>query len=83
MAMFVRSLLLRMGAGASAAGSSTASGPTYPSGYVPARSSPATSPIFILPTQTSPAPAVDPVVIRVRVIRELAFERGDVIQVVD
>ena len=84
------------GAGAGAAGSSTATGPTYPSGYVPARSPPAaTSPTSSLPTQTSPAPAVAPVsvpvVTRVRASHtfeatepgELAFERGDIIRVVD
>ena len=37
-------------AGAGAAGSSTVSGPTYPSCYVPERSPPATSPMSTLPT---------------------------------
>ncbi|KAI6001151.1 hypothetical protein EDD15DRAFT_2117160, partial [Pisolithus albus] len=84
--------------GSSTAGPSTGAGETYPSGYVPARSPPAAAASnSSLPAQTSPsaaaarAPASIPVVTRVRALHtfeatepgELAFERGDVIRVVD
>ncbi|KAI6149212.1 hypothetical protein BKA82DRAFT_4127005 [Pisolithus tinctorius] len=85
------------GAASSVAGPSTNTGRTYPSGYVPAKSPPAAaSSNSSLPAQTSPAPsaapaASTPVVTRVRALHtfeatepgELAFERGDVIRVVD
>lgn len=84
--------------GSSAAGPSTGTGETYPSGYVPARSPPtAAASNSSLPAQTSPssavarAPASVSVVTRVRALHtfeatepgELPFERGDVIRVVD
>ncbi|KAI6098259.1 hypothetical protein EDD16DRAFT_1498698 [Pisolithus croceorrhizus] len=86
------------GVTSSAAGPSTGTGATYPSGYVPARSpSAAAASNSSLPAQSSPTPAVarapvsTPVVTRVRALHtfeatepgELAFERGDVIRVVD
>ncbi|KIM62505.1 hypothetical protein SCLCIDRAFT_119575 [Scleroderma citrinum Foug A] len=84
------------GAGAGTTGSSTTTGPTYPSGYVPARSPlAATSSTTSLPAQSSPAtaaaPVSVPVVTRVRALHtfeatepgELAFERGEIIRVVD
>ncbi|KAL4066094.1 hypothetical protein V8B97DRAFT_1864822 [Scleroderma yunnanense] len=84
------------GAGAGGAGPSTTTTPTYPSGYVPARTPPQATPsTSSLPVQTSPAPAAAPVsvpvVTRVRALHtfeasepgELAFERGDIIRVVD
>ncbi|KAI6044373.1 hypothetical protein EDC04DRAFT_2642051 [Pisolithus marmoratus] len=84
--------------GSSAGGPSTGIGSTYPSGYVPARSPPAAAASnSSLHAQTSPTPSTAPapasatIVTRVRALHtfeasepgELAFERGDVIRVVD
>ncbi|KAH7885724.1 hypothetical protein F5I97DRAFT_1778321, partial [Phlebopus sp. FC_14] len=70
-------------------------GPTYASGYVPARSPSRTAASSTTSLQSqnvaTPAPASTPVVTRVRALHtfeptepgELAFEKGDVIKVVD
>ncbi|KIJ11143.1 hypothetical protein PAXINDRAFT_84964 [Paxillus involutus ATCC 200175] len=83
-------------AGSGAAGPSTgrATGPTYASGYVPAQTPPRTaaSSTSSLPSQAvaAPSPTI-PVVTRVKALHtfeateqgELAFEKGDIIKVVD
>ena len=87
------------GAGAGASpGASNATGPTHPSGYVPAQipqhpQRAATSSTSSLPLQSvaTPAPASTPIITRVKALYtfeptepgELAFEKGDIIKVVD
>jgi signal transducing adaptor molecule len=87
------------GAGAGVGPSaSNATGPTHPSGYVPAQSPQhpqrvATSSTSSLPLQSvaAPAPASTPIITRVKALYtfeptepgELAFEKGEVIKVVD
>lgn len=89
------------GVGASSSGSgagpsaSNATGPNYPSGYVPAQSTQraAAESTSSLPSQSvaTPAPASASVVTRVKALHtfepteqgELAFEKGDIIKVVD
>lgn len=77
---------------------SNAPGPTHPSGYVPAQSSqnaqrPAASSTSSLPLSSvaTAAPASAPIITRVKALYtfepteagELAFEKGDIIKVVD
>ncbi|KIJ65246.1 hypothetical protein HYDPIDRAFT_89233 [Hydnomerulius pinastri MD-312] len=84
-----------VGPSTSASASRATAGPTYASGYVPAQSPPRTaaSSTSSLPAQNAaaPSPAAVPVVTRVRALHtfeptepgELAFDKGDVIKVVD
>lgn len=81
-----------LGAGPS---TSNAPGPIHSSGYVPAQSAqrPAAASTSSLPSQSvaTPAPASTPIITRVKALHtfeptepgELAFEKGDIIKVVD